>query len=173
MKESMWGYWIIVLGVSILSVMMLLQNYSVTDEQSFFLAKENLASSLKESLDYGYMADTSKVFDTDNYKTCDEAGMFKINSEKVVENFIRRFADTVDISKSYTINFYNISENPPAVSVEVLSFTNNTNFGQQSGANTEQVPTSSRFTGILYTTENYDPCWKEYHFSDGYVYTFN
>ncbi len=171
MKESMWGYWIIVLGVSILSVMMLLQNYSVTDEQSFFLAKENLASSMKESIDFGYMADTSKIFDQGNYDTCNDPGVFRINSEKVVENFIRRFADTVDISKTYTINFYNISEVPPAASVEVLSFTNSTNFGQSQTANDTQVPTSSRFTGILYTTEKYDPCWKQYNFEDGYVYT--
>jgi hypothetical protein len=60
MKESMWGYWIIVLGVSILSVMMLLQNYSITDEQSFFLAKENLSSAMKESVDLGYFADSTE-----------------------------------------------------------------------------------------------------------------
>ena len=162
MKESMWGYWIIVLGVSILSVMMLLQNYSVTDEQSFFLTKENLSSAMKEALDFGYMADSSKIFDDNNYKTTDGYGMFKINREKVIENFIRRFADTVDISKTYTINFYNISEIPPAVSVEVIAFTNDTNFGQRQTGNTEAVPTSTRFTGILFTTEEYNPGWKSY-----------
>ena len=31
-------------------------------------------------------------------------GKFKINADKLVENFIRRFADTVDISKTYKIN---------------------------------------------------------------------
>ena len=162
MKESMWGYWIIVLGVSILSVMMLLQNYSVTDEQSFFLTKENLASAMKESLDYGYMADSSKIFKDDNYCQTSGYGMFKVNREKVIENFIRRFADTVDISKTYTINFYNISEIPPAASVEVIAFTNNTTFGQREQANNESVPTSTRFTGILFTTENYNPGWVSY-----------
>lgn len=159
MKESMWGYWIIVLGISILSVMMLLQNYSVTDEQSFFLAKENLASAMKESLDWGYFATSNKPIDETNWQSKDNYGKVKINREKLIENFIRRFADTVDISKTYTINFYNISEIPPAASVEVLSKTNQTNFGQQAGANAEDVPTSSRFTGILYTTDNYDPGW--------------
>ena len=161
MKESMWGYWIIVLGISILSVMMLLQNYSVTDEQSFFLAKENLSSAMKESLDYGYLADSAPPISDENYKDGSNYGKIKINREKLVENFIRRFADSVDISKTYTINFYNISEVPPAASIEVLSRTNNTNFGQTQGAQSEDVPTSSRFTGILYTTEEYSPGWEE------------
>ena len=159
MKESMWGYWIIVLGVSILSVMMLLQNYSITDEQSFFLAKENLSSAMKESVDMGYFADSAEPITEENYTSCDNYGKLKINGEKLVENFIRRFADPVDISKTYTINFYGISEFPPAASVEVIAFANNTNFGKMDGGNAEAVPTTSRFTGVLYTTEAYNPCW--------------
>lgn len=159
MKESMWGYWIIVLGVSILSIMMLLQNYSITDEQSFFLAKENLSSAMKESIDMGYFADSAEPITQDNYTSTDNYGKFKINGEKVIENFIRRFADTVDISKNYRINFYEVSELPPAVSVEVISYANDTNFGKMDGGNAESVPTSSRFTGVLYTTEEYNPGW--------------
>ncbi len=160
MKESIWGYWIIVLGISIISIMILLQNYSITDEQSFFLVKETLASAMKESVDYAYLADSPQPIDENNYKSENNYGTFKINREKVIENFIRRFADTVDISKNYKINFYQVSEEPPAISVEVLSSTNASNFGEwQGGADTEAV-TSSRFTGILYTTELYNPGWK-------------
>ena len=157
MKESMWGYWIIVLGIGILSVMMVLQNYSVTDEQSFFLAKENLSSSMKEAIDYAYFADASPVIKQDNLTDTNNYGRFKINREKLVENFIRRFADTVDISKTYTINFYYISELPPAASVEIISNTTDSNFGSSQNAANESVSTSSRFTGILYTTEDYTP----------------
>ncbi|MCR4580904.1 MAG: DUF5411 family protein [Bacilli bacterium] len=158
MKESMWGYWIIVLGIAVFAIMMVLQNYSVTDEQSFFLAKENLASSMKEAVDYAYFTDASPTITEDNYKNSNEIyGRFKINREKLVENFIRRFADTVDISKTYTINFYYISEIPPAASVEVLSSTGKTNFGSTQNAASEEISTSSRFTGILFTTEEYTP----------------
>ena len=106
MKESIWGYWIIVLGISIISIMILLQNYSITDEQSFFLVKETLASAMKESVDYAYLADSPDPITSDNFASSSNYGTFKINREKVIENFIRRFADTVDISKYYTINFY-------------------------------------------------------------------
>lgn len=159
MKESMWGYWIIVLGLGILSVMLVLQQYSTTDEQSFFLAKENLSSAMKEALDYAYFADAAPVVTENNYSDPSIYGRFKINREKLVENFIRRFADTVDITKTYTINFYYISELPPAASVEVLSRTEKSNFGNGNGqqAATDDVPTSSRFTGILFTTEDYTP----------------
>ena len=167
MKESLWGYWIIVLGVSIIAIMILLQNYSITDEQSFFLAKENLSSSMKEAVDFAY---TSTVPDpiyispdgsSGNYKSTTNHAVLKINAEKAVENFIRRFADTVDVNKTYKINFYMVSEAPPAMSVEVLANTSGSGFGQwQAGADTSAV-TSSRFTGILFTTELYNPCWDQ------------
>ena len=157
MKESMWGYWIIILGIAILSVMMLLQNYSVTDEQSFFLTKENLSSAMKEAIDYGYYADTTPVITDQNYDKANN-GQFKMNQEKLVENFIRRFAETVDISKTYTINFYYISEIPPAASVEILSYANSSSFA---GTGELSVSSSSRFTGILYTTEDYQPGWNK------------
>ena len=57
MKESMWGYWIIILGISIISLMVLLQSYSTTDEQTFFLVKDSLESALKESVDYQYLVE--------------------------------------------------------------------------------------------------------------------
>ena len=54
MKESMWGYWIVVLGISIMSVMVLLQNYTTTSEQDYFLIKSVLEASMYEAVDYGY-----------------------------------------------------------------------------------------------------------------------
>ena len=40
MKESLWGYWIIILGIFILTVMMLFNNYTTTNEQDYILIKE-------------------------------------------------------------------------------------------------------------------------------------
>ena len=39
MKESLWGYWIIILGIFILTVMMLFNNYTTTNEQDYILIK--------------------------------------------------------------------------------------------------------------------------------------
>ena len=88
MKESLWGYWIVVLGISIASVMILLQNLTTTSEQDYYLIKSCLEASMYEAIDYGYYRDT---------------GAFSINAEKLAENFVRRFSETVNINKEYRI----------------------------------------------------------------------
>lgn len=50
-------------------------------------------------------------------------GELRINSEKFMENFLRRYADVVTINKTSTISFYDIYESPPKVTVEVSTYT--------------------------------------------------
>ena len=142
MKESMWGYWIVVLGISIMSVMVLLQNYTTTSEQDYFLIKEVLEASMYEAVDYGYYRDT---------------GELKMNTEKFVENFVRRFSETVNINKNYKVEFYQIYEQPPAASVAIKTKTDGTNYGQQAGSTSESPDVVNRLTGILYTNSTYAP----------------
>ena len=125
-----------------MSVMMLLQNYTTTNEQDYYMIREALEASMYEAVDYGYYRDT---------------GELKMNSEKFVENFIRRFSETVNINKNYTLTFYDIYEMPPAASVSVLTKTNETSFGQSGGANDESANVVNRLTGILYTNKKYKP----------------
>ena len=138
MKESVWGYWIIVLGLSIMSVMVLLQSYTTTSEQDYYLIKNVMEAAMYDAVDYGYYSDTS---------------VFKINSEKFVENFVRRFAEQVNINKDYDIKFYDIYENPPYAAVSVTA-------SGQNGAliftdNSEGENVTNRLSGILYTTADY------------------
>ncbi len=142
MKESLWGYWIVVLGVSIMGVMLLLQNYTTTNEQDYYLVKEVLEASMYEAVDYGYYRDT---------------GELKMNAEKFTENFIRRFSEVVNINKKYTLSFYDIYEEPPAASVSISTTTNNTAFGQSQAANKDKAAIVNRLTGILYTNSKYQP----------------
>lgn len=142
MKESMWGYWIVVLGISIISVMVLLQNYTTTSEQDYYLIKSVLESSMYEAVDYAHYRNTGKL---------------KMNREKFVENFVRRFSQQVNINKTYKLNFYDIYEDPPAASVSVTTVTNKTNFGQNAGASDEEVNVTNQLTGILYTNSRYNP----------------
>ncbi len=148
MKESLWGYWLIVLSIGILSVMIVLQSYSTTNEQDYFLVKSALESSMKEAVDFGYYTDINADGSNSSH------GVLKMNREKFVENFIRRFAETVNINKDYTINFYDIYEVPPCASVSVVSATSQSNFGQSQGA-TSSVDSTNKLTGILYTTSDY------------------
>lgn len=108
MKESLWGYWLILLGIIIVTVMILLQNYTTTNQQDYYLAKEITYAAMYDAIDYGYY---------------EKYGELKIVKEKFVENFIRRFAESATLNKTYTVNFYSIYEEPPAVSVEIKTNT--------------------------------------------------
>ena len=139
MKESLWGYWIVVLGISIVGVMVVLHNYTTTSEQDYYLIKEVLEASMNESVDYTFYRDT---------------GRLKMNAVKFTENFVRRFSEVVNINKTYDLNFYQIYEEPPAASVEVVTKTNSSNFGDADTAANEDVNVVNRVSGILYTTKN-------------------
>ena len=108
MKESLWGYWLIVLGLGVLVVMMLLQNYTTTNEQDYYLIKEVTEASLGDAIDWAH------------YR---KYGEIRIIKEKFVEDFARRFSETVNINKTYNIKFYDIYEAPPKVSVKVTTKT--------------------------------------------------
>ena len=109
MKEAYWGYWLIVLGIFIIVVLLLVQNYTSTNSQDFYLVKEIAEAAMEDSLDYGY------------YRTFGEA---KINKEKFYESFIRRFAEEASLSTTYTIEFTEVFEAPPKIGVKVSSKTN-------------------------------------------------
>ena len=108
MKESYWGYWLIALGVFVIVVMMLISNVSATNTQDYYLLKEISEAAMVDAVDYGY------------YR---ESGELRINREKFIEDFLRRFAENVSLS-TYKVNFYNIYEAPPKASVEVTTKTN-------------------------------------------------
>lgn len=108
MKESIWAYIILIIGVFVVVVMTIVQNVSTTDEQNYYLVKEAMEGAMIDSVDYGIYR---------NY------GEIRIIGEKFVENFIRRFAESVQANKTYTIDFYEIYESPPKATVKVTTST--------------------------------------------------
>ena len=105
MRESYWGYWMILLGIFVIVIMMLISNVTATNTQDYYLIKEVAEQSMVDAVDLGY------------YRT---SGELKINKEKFVESFIRRFAENVSLS-TYQIDFYDLYEAPPKVSVKVTT----------------------------------------------------
>lgn len=108
MKEGLWGYWIVVLGLFVVAVLMLLQNYTTTNEQDYYLIKEVTNASMEDAIDLAH------------YR---KYGELRIIKEKFVENFLRRFSETVNMNKTYRLQFYDIYEAPPKVSVKVTTMT--------------------------------------------------
>lgn len=105
MKESFWGYWIIVLGIFVIIIMMLISSVTTTNTQDYYMIKDVTEAAMIDAIDYSY------------YRQYQE---LKINREKFVENFLRRFAENVSLS-TYTIDFYDLYEAPPKVSVKVTT----------------------------------------------------
>jgi hypothetical protein len=108
MSESYWGYWFIVLGVFITMIMVLANDATTTDTQDYYQLKEVANSALYDAIDYSYYSQTRQV---------------RILKEVFVENFLRRFAETVNITDSYKVEFYDLYESPPKVSVKVATTT--------------------------------------------------
>ena len=104
MKESVWAWWFIVLGIGIMTVVILMTDLTTTSEQNYYLAKEITEASMMDAVDYAY------------YR---KYGELRISSEKFMENFIRRYSQVISINKVTDINFYDLYESPPKVSVEI------------------------------------------------------
>ena len=112
MKNALWGYWLVLLGVFIVIIMLLVQNLTTTNTQDYYLVKEITEAAMVDAVDYSY------------YLTY---GEIKINKEKFIESFLRRFSENASTSTVYTVSFYGVYEAPPKAGVEVKSKSNTFN----------------------------------------------
>lgn len=106
MKESFWLILILGLGIICIAFISFFQSYTNTDEQNYQLIKEVTEAAMFDA------------FDEAAYKA---TGEIRIDREKFVENFLRRFAESASISDNYNIKIYDVSERPPKVSLQVSS----------------------------------------------------
>lgn len=111
MKESIWGYATIVLGIIAIIIIWFLANVTRTDQHNYNLLRETTEAAMYDALDLGW------------YRT---TGEIKINKEKFVENFIRRFAQSADLADTYKIEIFDVNETPPKVSLRVSSIKSTT-----------------------------------------------
>lgn len=108
MNKGMLTVGIILLSVLALLLVNVLSNYSTGGELDYYLVKETTEAAMEDAIDLQYYRLNSLV---------------RLDKDKFVESFLRRFADSVDNTRSYHIKFYDINEVPPKVSVKVDSLT--------------------------------------------------
>lgn len=106
MKESYWGFWLMLLGVFIVVALLFVQGFTTTNSQDYYLVETISEQAMLDAIDYAYFR---------------QYGELKINKEKFFEVFIRRFAEEASISTSYKVDFIDIYEAPPKVTVKVTS----------------------------------------------------
>lgn len=105
MKWSFAQVGLIAAGLVGIVIILLFQQITTNNEQDYYLLREVTKAAMLESVDLAYYRDTGEV---------------KIVQEKFIENFTRRFAESVNFtSEGYTIRFYDIIESPPKVSIVI------------------------------------------------------
>ncbi len=107
MSNSFWTAFIIALGIISISFIIFFQNLTSVDEQNYTLIREAAEAAMVDAFD-----DSAYRIDRHN---------IRIDREKFVENFVRRFAQGANLAQSYKIEIFDVVETPPKVSIRVSS----------------------------------------------------
>ena len=106
MKDSIWAYFIIMFGIIAIVIIFFMQRTTTTDQHNYTLLRETTEAAMYDSIDEtAYKKDKT----------------IRINQQKFIENFLRRFAENASLSRKYQIDIYDINEEPPKVSIKVSS----------------------------------------------------
>ena len=108
MSESFWGTFIISAGVIIIALIFFMQKITNSGEQTYTILKETTEAAMKDAVDYDTI-----------FKTEEGAPIIRMNREAFVESFIRRFSQNASLANTYVVEFYDINEYPPKVSIRL------------------------------------------------------
>ena len=112
MKDSIWAYFVAVLGIISIFTIFTLEKITSTDQHNDALLRETTEAAM---------------FDAVDQELYESEGTVRIVQEKFVESFLRRFAQNASLSNTYKIEIYDINDEPPKVSLKVSSSTNSKN----------------------------------------------
>lgn len=99
---------IIIVGILTLFVVNIVQNYQTGNELDYYLLEETTEAAMIDAVDTSYYR-INKIL--------------RIDREKFVESFVRRFAENVNRDRNYKIRIIDLNETPPKVSIQVGSNT--------------------------------------------------
>ena len=106
MSESMWGAFIVGLGIVSIFFIYSFQSITNTNEHNYNMLKEVTEAAMMDAVSLpDYRRDA----------------VIRIDREKFVENFVRRFAESANLGRTYDIKIYDVVELPPKVSLQVSS----------------------------------------------------
>jgi len=129
MSKGVMAAGIVALGILAFALVNIISNYQQGNELDWSLLKDTTEASMIDAVDVGY------------YKL---NGQLRIDKEKFIESFIRRFSQSVNLDRNYDLKFYDINETPPKVSIQIGSSTSVT-------FNSETLQIVNRIDGILET----------------------
>jgi len=108
MSESFWGTFIISAGVIIIALIFFMQKITNSGEQTYTILKETTEAAMLDAVDYSTM-----------FRTEEGDPIVRMNREAFVESFIRRFSQNASLANTYVVEFYDVNEYPPKVSIRL------------------------------------------------------
>ena len=105
MKDSIWAYFIIMFGIIAIVFIFFMQRVTVTDQHNYTLLRETVEAAMFDAYD----------------KEAESKNESRIDQEKFIESFLRRFAENASLSRTYVVEIYDINETPPKVSIKLSS----------------------------------------------------
>ncbi len=108
MSRGMMITGIIILGVLTLAAVNIIQNYQSGSELDYYLLEETTEAAMIDAVDTSY------------YRT---TGVIRMDREKFLESFVRRFAANVNQDRNYHVKVIDLNETPPKVSIQIGSST--------------------------------------------------
>ena len=130
MNKGVFAVGVLMLAIMALAVINIINNYSASNELTESLLKDTVEAAMLDAVDLSY------------YRV--SGGVVRMDKEKFVENFTRRFAESVSSDKDYQVKVYDIYEIPPKVTIQVGSSTTATFEG-------EGLDIVNKISGILET----------------------
>ena len=137
MKWSFASVGLIMIGLFGFLIVIMFNEITVSNEQDYYTLKDAAEAAMIEAVDVAYYRLTGEI---------------KINQEKFVENFTRRFTETSTFGQgNYDIEFYEISESPPKVSLRIVDSTNSYNIYNTFSVDLDatQIDITNQLTAIL------------------------
>ena len=121
---------IIMLGTLALAVINLTQHVQSGNELDYYLLEETTEAAMLDAVDMAY------------YRY--SGGVVRMDRERFIESFLRRFAENINTSRDYDIKIIDLNEIPPKVSVEI-------NAGSAVTFNSEQAEITNKIDAIIET----------------------
>lgn len=138
MNKAMLTVGAIFLALIAIVLVNLLVNTTTSSELDYYLLKETTNAAMEDAVDLGYYHET---------------GQLRMDTEKFVENFLVRFANSVDSTRYYKVGFYDINETPPKASVKIDSLS-------AASFNDESTELIETYNGII-ETDSLNNIWLE------------
>ena len=148
MKYGYMGLAMVLFGLFGVVVILLFETITFDNDSEYYVLKESMEAAMIESVDLACyrsdVVDTDVTVEGDSYLYNGCGGTLKISEQKFVENFTRRFSQSISGNvDSYDIKFYDIIESPPKASVVITS--NNRSYNAVVG----DVGITNYLSGIL------------------------